>query len=66
MSCGVRCRHDLYPALLWLRLWLWLAAVAPIGLLAWESPYVTGAALKRQKEKKEKKVSINYINLGGK
>ena len=26
-----------------------LAAIAPIGPLAWESPYAAGAALKRQK-----------------
>ena len=32
------------PALLWL--WCRLAAVAPIGLLAWEPPYAAGAALK--------------------
>ena len=42
MNCGVggRCSSD--PALLW----LWPAAIAPIGPLAWEHPYVTGAALK--------------------
>ena len=42
------------PELLWLWLWLWyrLAATAPIGPLAWEPPYATGAALKRQKRKK--------------
>ena len=42
-------------------LWLWrrLAAVALIHLLAWEPPYATGLALKRQKtpppKKKKKK-----------
>ena len=42
-------------------LWLWhrLAAAAPIQPLAWELPYATGVALKRQKKKK-KNVSI-YI-----
>ena len=39
--------------------WLWYrpGAAAPIQPLAWELPYVTGAALKRQtiKRKKEKK-----------
>ena len=40
---GCRCGSD--PTLLWL--WLWPAATAPIGLLAWEAPYTTGAALKR-------------------
>ena len=35
-------------------LWLWHgpAAVAPIGPLAWEPPYVTGAALKSKKQTK--------------
>ena len=35
-------------------LWLWCrpAATAPIRPLAWEPPYATGVALKRQKEKK--------------
>ena len=43
------------PELLWLWLWLWyrLAATAPIGPLAWEPPYATGAALKRQKHLKK-------------
>ena len=27
---------------------------APIGLLAWEPPYATGVALKRQKKKKDR------------
>ena len=56
MSCGVDCRHGLDPTLLWL--WRRLAATAPIGPLAWESPYATGAALemaKRHKKKKKKK-----------
>ena len=53
MSCGVgsRCNSDLM--LLWL--WLWLAATTLIGPLAWEPPYNTGAALKRQKDQKKKK-----------
>ena len=36
--------------------WLWhkLAAVAPVGPLAWESPYATGAALKLKTKRKEK------------
>ena len=36
-------------------LWLWCrpAAVAPIGLLAWEPPYAKDAALKKQKRKKK-------------
>ena len=37
-------------------LWLWYkpAAVAPIGSLAWELPYASDVALKRQKKKKKK------------
>ena len=37
-------------------LWLWCrpAAVAQIRHLAWEPPYATSGALKRQKAKKEK------------
>ena len=35
-----------------LRLWHHsLAAVAPIGLLAWEPPYAVGAALKNKRER---------------
>ena len=34
------------PALLWL--WYRLAATVPIQTLAWELPYVAGAALKKQ------------------
>ena len=47
MSCGVGCRHGSDPALLWL--WCRLAAAAPIGPLAWESPYATAVALKDKK-----------------
>ena len=38
-------------------LWLWhrLAAIALTRPLAWEHPYVAGAALKGQKTKKKKK-----------
>ena len=56
VSCGVgrSCGSDL--ALLWL--WYRLAAVAPIGLLAWEPPYATGAALKKNWEKLEQKDAL--------
>ena len=39
-------------------LWLWCrpAATAPIRPLAWEPPYATGAALKRQTNKQINKV----------
>ena len=59
MSCGVgrRCGSD--PKLLWL--WHRPEAVAQIRPLAWEPPYAAGAALKRQKTKKNKtkKLSSN-------
>ena len=44
MSYGVGRSLGSDPALLWL--WFRLAAVAPIGPLAWESLYAAGAALK--------------------
>ena len=48
-SCGVghRCGSD--PVLLWQ--WCRQAAAASIRPLAWEPPYASGAALKRQKKK---------------
>ena len=53
MSCGVgdRCGSDLgdrcgsEPVSLWL--WRRLAAVAPIGPLAWEPPYAADVALEK-------------------
>ena len=42
------------PVLLWL--WCRPAAAAPIGPLAWELPCALGAALKRQKKKKERNI----------
>ena len=54
MNCGVGCRHASDPALLWL--WYRLAAVAPIGPLAWEPPYAVGVALKKKKKKKKKDI----------
>ena len=45
MSCGVVHRHGLDLELLWL--WHRPAAIAPIGPLAWELPYVVGVALKK-------------------
>ena len=47
VSCGVGHRYSLHLALLWL--WHRPAAVALIRPLAWEPPYVVGAALKIQK-----------------
>ena len=51
MICGVGYRHSSDMVLLWL--WCRLAAVSPIGPLAWEPPYATGMALKSKKEKKQ-------------
>ena len=53
MSCGVGCRRDSDPALLWL--WRRPAATALIRPLACEPPYAMGATLKIQKKRKEKK-----------
>ena len=48
VSCGVghRCGSDLALLPLWCR----PAAVAPIGPLAWESPYAMGVALKTKQK----------------
>ena len=47
-------------ALLWL--WLWPAAVALIGPLAWELPYAMGVALKsRKKERKKEKKRVALL-----
>ena len=59
MSCGVGGRLDPDPVLL--RLWLWLAAVAPIRPLAWQPPYAVDAALKRQKTKKKKRIKFRGL-----
>ena len=40
---------------MWLWLWCQPAAAAPIPPLAWELPYISGAALKKKKRKKKKK-----------
>ena len=53
MSCGIGQRCSLDLALLWLQ--RRPEATALIQPLAWEIPYATGAALKRQKKKKKKK-----------
>ena len=52
MSCGVghRCGSD--PV--WLRLRCTSAGVAPIRPLAWEPPYATSVALKKEKKHKNK------------
>ena len=52
MTCGVGRRRSSDPALL--RLWRRQAATAPIRPLAWEPPYVTGAAPEKDKQNKTK------------
>ena len=54
MVCGVGHGRGSDLMLLWL--WRKPGATAHIGPLAWEPPYATGAALKRQKAKKKKKI----------
>ena len=53
MSCGVGSSRSSDPELL--LLWCRLAAVTSILPLAWEPPYATGLALKKDKTKKTKK-----------
>ena len=59
MSCGVGHRHGLDSKLLWL--WCRPAATALNGRRAWESPYASGSALKRQKDQKKKKNHYSVI-----
>ena len=56
LAHGASCRCGL--DLVWLWLWLWSrpAAIALIQPLAWGLPYAAGAALKRQKKRKEKNI----------
>ena len=58
-SAAVSCSLD--PVLLWL--WCRLVATAPIWPLAWEFPYVAGAALKKQtnKQKSPQESSFHVI-----
>ena len=53
VSCGVVHRHGSDPELLWL--WSRTVATAPIRPLAWEPPYATGAALKKDKRQNKTK-----------
>ena len=59
MSCGVGCRPDLDPELLWL--WHWPVAMLLIRPLAWEPPYAVGAAQKRQKKKSAPRQSLTGV-----
>ena len=58
MICGVGHRRGLDPTLLWL--WHRLAAVAPIGPLAWESLYAAGAALKAKHKNESEMKTFSY------
>ena len=60
VSCGVGPGHASDPVLLWLC--CRPAAIAPIGPLAWELPYDTGVALKKQKKKKKERKKM-YLPL---
>ena len=53
MSCGVGRRRGSDTALLWL--WCRPVATAPIRPLAWESPYASGATLKKQTKQNKTK-----------
>ena len=61
MSCGVGCRRGFDPALLWL--WCRLAAIAPVGPLAWESAYAMGVALENRQRQKKKSIYINELKV---
>ena len=66
MTCGVGCRCGLDPELLWLR--HRLAATALIRPLAWDLPYATVVALKRQQQQQQIREgkfpnSLNAIEL---
>ena len=56
MSCSVGFRHGSDLALL--RLWYRLATTALIRPLAWELSAAAGAALKRQKQNKKKRMNV--------
>ena len=44
-------------------LWLWPAAVVPIGPLAWEPPYAMGGALRNQTNKQRNRFLFKTIIL---
>ena len=48
-------------------MWLWRrpVAVAPIGPLAWEPPYVADVALRRKRKKERKKKKKEKKKKGG-
>ena len=53
MKCGVGQRRSSDLVLLWL--WHRQAAITVIQNLAWQSPYATGTALKKDQKKEKKK-----------
>ena len=57
MSCGIGCRCDSDPQLLWL--WYRPADVALIQPLVWELPHAVGVALRRKRKRKRNKKGIN-------
>ena len=59
MSCGITCRCGSDLAFCDCAVGQWLTAL--IRLLAWEPPYAVGAALKRQKRKKERKLPNHLL-----
>ena len=59
MSCGVGRRHSSNPMLLWL--WCRPAAAALGAPLAWEPPYASDVALKRQKKKERERERDEYV-----
>ena len=59
LCCSVGGRHSSDLLLLWL--WCRLAATAAILPLAWELPYATGLALKRQPPTPQKNTFIHVL-----
>ena len=62
MSCGVGCRSGSDLELLWL--WCRPMAKAPIGPLAWKTPYPMGVALKKTKKTKKKVIEVLKKKVG--
>ena len=61
MSCGVGHRRGLDLALLWL--WCKQAAIALIRPLAWELPYSTSVALKKERKKEKHHLyNTHFVN----
>ena len=54
--CGLCCRSQQTQLRSYVA--VWMAATALIGPVAWEPPYASGAALKRQKTTKDNKTKL--------